>query len=135
MKIDGGCHCGHLTYRAEIDPATASICHCTDCQTFSGSAFRTSVPVVEGTLEFTSGEVKAYIKTAESGAKRIQGFCPECGTHIYATSVGDEPKIYRVRTSTARQRDELPPQVQIWFRSARPWATELGTLRKVDKQQ
>ena len=44
MKIDGACHCGYITYVAEIDPDKAGICHCTDCQTLSGSAFRMSVP-------------------------------------------------------------------------------------------
>jgi hypothetical protein len=39
MKIDGACHCGSITYAAEIDPQTVAICHCTDCQTLSGSAF------------------------------------------------------------------------------------------------
>jgi hypothetical protein len=40
MKIDGRCCCGNITFAAEVDPATAVICHCTDCQTLSGSAFR-----------------------------------------------------------------------------------------------
>ena len=37
MKIDGRCHCGCITYEAEIDPDKVMICHCTDCQTLSGS--------------------------------------------------------------------------------------------------
>ena len=41
MKIEGGCHCGGIRFEAEVDPAAVVICHCTDCQTFSGSAFRT----------------------------------------------------------------------------------------------
>ncbi len=41
MRIDGQCHCGGITYEAEVDPATARICHCTDCQVLSGTAFRT----------------------------------------------------------------------------------------------
>ena len=41
MKIDGGCHCGYIAYEAEVDPDKVRICHCTDCQTLSGSAFRT----------------------------------------------------------------------------------------------
>jgi hypothetical protein len=40
MKIDGRCRCGNITFEAEVDPATVVICHCTDCQTPSGSAFR-----------------------------------------------------------------------------------------------
>jgi hypothetical protein len=40
MRIDGQCHCGAVTYQAEIDPEWVSICHCTDCQTLTGSPYR-----------------------------------------------------------------------------------------------
>ena len=40
MKITGGCHCGAITYEAEVDAERVALCHCTDCQTLSGSAFR-----------------------------------------------------------------------------------------------
>ena len=36
MKIDGGCHCGFITYEAEADPEQTTICHCTDCQMLTG---------------------------------------------------------------------------------------------------
>ena len=103
MKIDGGCHCGNITYDAEIDPETATICHCTDCQKFSGSAFRMVVRVPEENVNL-SGSPKTYIKTAESGLKRVQAFCPECVTSLYSTSVGDGHKLYGLRIGTARQR-------------------------------
>ncbi len=135
MKIDGGCLCGYIGYEAEIDPEKVGLCHCTDCQTLSGSAFRIGVVAEGDSFEVTAGEPKTYVKTAESGGKRIQAFCPECGTHIYTTSAEDGPKVYRVRVSTARQRGALPPKVQSWFRSAQPWVTELGSIRRVAKQQ
>jgi hypothetical protein len=40
MKIDGQCHCGMVSFEATIDPARVSVCHCTDCQTLTGSPFR-----------------------------------------------------------------------------------------------
>ena len=43
IKIDGSCHCGNITYTAVVDPEKVGICHCTDCQTLSGTAFRVSV--------------------------------------------------------------------------------------------
>ena len=44
MQITGGCHCGAIRYQAEIeDPHRVSVCHCTDCQTLTGSPFRTSI--------------------------------------------------------------------------------------------
>src|SRR6516164_2510748 len=42
MKIDGRCHCGEITFEGEVDPDALNICHCTDCQTLSGSAFRST---------------------------------------------------------------------------------------------
>jgi len=67
MQIDGGCHCGNITYSAEVDLEKVGICHCTDCQTLSGSAFRVSVSAAKDAFHL-NGELKIYIKTAESGA-------------------------------------------------------------------
>lgn len=35
MKVEGSCHCGQITFEAQIDPEAVRICHCTDCQTLS----------------------------------------------------------------------------------------------------
>src|SRR5687768_6763235 len=78
MKVDGSCHCGNIRYEAEVDPAKVVLCHCTDCQTLSGTAFRTVVPTSEGTFKLLAGTPKAYVKTGESGNKRVQTFCPDC---------------------------------------------------------
>ena len=131
MKIDGGCFCGAITYRATVDPEKTSICHCTDCQKLTGTAFRVTVPASEDQFEM-QGSPKIYIKTAESGAKRAQAFCPECGSHIYATSVGDGPKVYGIRVGTARQREELVPRKQIWHRSALHWLPEFKAMEVVE---
>ena len=135
MKIDGGCHCGHITYEAEADPESVGICHCTDCQTFSGSAFRIGIPVQEADFKLLSGAPKTYVKTAESGGKRAQVFCPECGTHIYSTSVDPGPgRVFRIRVPTTRQRNELPPKRQGWTRSAQHWLGDIATLPAREKQ-
>ncbi len=134
MKIDGGCHCGDITYEAEIDPEKVGICHCTDCQALSGTAFRTVVLVPGEAFRLLSGEPKIYVKTGDSGAKREQAFCPECGSAIYATAVGDGPKVYNIRLGTARQRSELPPKIQYWYRSAQPWLSDLDSVAKIEKQ-
>ena len=134
MKIDGRCHCGCITYEAEIDPAKVMICHCTDCQTLSGSAFRTVAFSREGTFKLLSGEIKIYVKTSESGTKRPQSFCPECGTPIYSTTMGDGSKVHIIRVGTIRQRDELVPKTQLWFRSSQRWLENLGLVSKLETQ-
>ena len=134
MKIDGACHCGKIAYEAEIDPDTVLICHCTDCQTLSGSAFRTIVPARQENFRLLTGAPKTYIKTADNGAARAQTFCPECGSPLYATSVGDGPKIFNIRLGTARQRGVLTPRKQVWSRSARDWVTGIGTVERIETQ-
>src|SRR5262245_44992904 len=101
MKIDGACHCGRIFYEAEALPEDAAICHCTDCQTLSGSAFRTIVLTKKGSFKLRSGEPKIYVKTGESGVKRQQAFCPECGSPIFSTTVDDGPKVHSIRLRTA----------------------------------
>jgi hypothetical protein len=134
MKIDGACHCGNITYEAEINLENVVICHCTDCQTLSGSAFRTVALSREGTFKLRFGKPKIYVKTADSGAKREQGFCPECGTPIFATSVGTGPKIHGIRIGTIRQRNKLIPRRQIWSRSEQHWLGQISSMEKIDLQ-
>ncbi|MSQ70154.1 MAG: GFA family protein [Betaproteobacteria bacterium] len=134
MKIDGACHCGKITYTAQIDPALVSICHCTDCQTLTGTAFRTAVPAAKNDFELTGGQPKIYVKTAESGAKRAQAFCGDCGTPLYACAVTD-PQAYMVRVGSIRQRAQLRPQGQIWCRSALAWVLEPGAIAGMAKKQ
>jgi hypothetical protein len=64
MKVNGRCHCGQISFEAEVDPARVRICHCTDCQNLTGTAFRTTVPSLLGTFVLRSGTPKIYIKTA-----------------------------------------------------------------------
>lgn len=128
MKVDGSCHCGHVTYTAEVDPDRAAICHCTDCQTLSGSAYRTVLPTRDADFKLLSGEPKTYVKTAESGRRRAQVFCPECGSPLYATSLDEGPKLLNLRIGTIRQRAELIPKLQVWHRSALPWAQDIHAL-------
>ncbi len=135
LKIDGSCHCGYITFEGEADPDKTSICHCTDCQTSTGTAFRTNIPVPGSNFRLLSGEPTIYVKTtAESGNPRAQAFCPKCGSPIYSTTPGDGPKpSYMVRVGALRQRDRLVPKVQNWCRSAQPWVTDVGSLRRNEK--
>ena len=135
MKIDGSCSCGAMRIEGEADPDTVTVCHCTDCQTATGTAFRVSIPVSGATLEIT-GRPTIYIKTtAESGNPRAQAFCPTCGTPLYSTTPGEgQQPMYIVRVGMLKQRDKLMPKRQIWWRSARDWVTRLDTIRKLEKQ-
>ena len=116
MKVDGACACGAIRIEAEADAERTQVCHCTDCQTATGTAFRVSLPVAGETLK-VNGQPKTYIKTtAESGRPRVQAFCGQCGTPLYSTSPGDGVQpFYVLRVGVLRQRDQLTPRRQIWW--------------------
>lgn len=132
MHIDGGCHCGNIIFEAEADPEKAVICHCTDCQKMSGAPFNAVIQVLESDFKLKSGTLKMYVKTAESGNKRAQLFCPDCGSRIYATSADDPPgggpKIFGVRLGSVNQREQVIPKRQIWHRSAMPWIVAIDDI-------
>src|SRR5262245_13046822 len=132
MQITGTCHCGRIGYEAVVEPFAVSICHCTDCQVLTGSPFRASIPALPGTFRVTSGTPRIYTKVAESGALREQAFCENCGSPIYATSPGPEPRTYNVRVGSIHQRAALQPSVQIWCHSELPWLKQVSGLPRVD---
>ena len=129
MKVTGRCHCGRITYEAVVDPETLGLCHCTDCQTLSGSPYRASVPAPAETFVLRSGTPKVYVKTADSGTRRAQAFCPDCGTPIYAAAP-ENPPTYSLRLGAIAERAALRPRRQIWCGSALPWSMDLGGVAK-----
>ncbi|MEM8973072.1 MAG: GFA family protein [Pseudomonadota bacterium] len=130
MKVDGRCLCGSVTFEAHVDPATAAICHCTDCQQNSGTAYGVVVRVVDNQFTCLSGTIKSFVKTADSGNKRALGFCPECGTRIFGRPVEDPKAHFSLRVGNLNQREQLVPQRQIWCRSAQPWTQDLSGIPK-----
>jgi hypothetical protein len=133
MKVTGRCHCGNISYEAEVDPAKVSICHCTDCQNLSGSPFRVSVPAPKETFRMLGARPKTYVKTAESGTKRVHAFCPECGSPVYSCAISDPP-LYSLRVGCLDKRDQLPPARQIWCDSALPWSMNVEKVAQVRRQ-
>jgi len=135
MRIDGRYSCGAIKIEGEADPEKTQICHCTDCQTSTGTAFRVSIPVPGTTFKMT-GQPNYYLKTtADSGKPRLQAFCGSCASPIYSTTPGEgvQPS-YMVRVGILRQRDQLVPRRQNWFRSARSWVLNLDAVPKNEKQ-
>ena len=134
MHVEGSCHCGQVSYQAEIDPEKVTLCNCTDCQMLTGSAFRVSVPAPKDAFRLLGGQVKTYVKTADSGAKRIHAFCANCGTPVYACANVENPPGYSLRVGCLKQRADLPPKKRIWCRSALGWAQDVKEIPAVDRQ-
>ena len=109
-----------------------NVCHCTDCQTLSGTAFRVNIPAPAEHFVLLSGTPKTYIKTAESGNKRLHAFCGNCGTPIYACAV-ENPQSYGLRIGAITQRAAFSPKRQGWRRSALHWVDTLAAVPATEK--
>ena len=126
MQVHGACHCGNVTFIAEIDFDKVMVCNCTDCQTLSGAPLRAIAQAPIESLK-VSGETKSYIKTADSGNRRAQVFCPECATPLYG-SEAENPQTVMLRLGCIAERDQFKPTLQLWLRSAAPWISELNAI-------
>lgn len=120
-----------------MDPDKVRICNCTDCQQLSDTTFRVMRPCSESYFQLKTGEPKIYVKTAESGRRRKQAVCWDCGPLIYA--IFDESKGARVlglRAGVLAQSRALIPRRQFWYRSVHPFRppppgiAEGGTARQ-----
>ena len=133
MQIDGACHCGLVSFTAQIDPTRVMVCHCSDCQILSGSPFRAVVAAPLDTFVLR-GQPKSYVKVAESGNRRAQVFCPDCATPLYATAPENATSVI-IRLGCVTQCGQLVPAAQIWQQSAMPWLPELSRIPGSEAQQ
>lgn len=124
MHVTGACHCGAVTFSADVDASKVLVCHCTDCQVMASSAFRVGALVRRETFSI-QGRVKEYSKVGTTGTRRSQVFCPECATGIYSYAPEVETPYISLRLGGVHQRAQLPPVHQIWRQSALPWVEHL----------
>jgi hypothetical protein len=133
MQIEGACHCGLISFTAEVDSSRVMVCHCTDCQVLSGAPFRAVVAAPVETFVLR-GTPKSYVKVAQSGNRRSQAFCPECATPLFATAPENATSV-TIRLGCVKQRSELVPATQIWQHSAMPWLADLARIAGSPEQQ
>ncbi len=121
MTKTGHCLCGKVSYALGTDKAIAAICHCKNCQRQAGSAFSIVVLAQTDQIEI-SGEVKTYHDTADSGAKLLRQFCPNCGSALFSRQK-DSPSSIIIKAGTLDDTSWLNPAVHVWCNSAQPWFT------------
>jgi hypothetical protein len=133
MEIQGQCHCGDIAYEAVVDPERVSVCHCTDCQHLTGTAWRVSVGCRQADFRLLRGTPTVYVKVGDSGVRRAQHFCGRCGSPLYVHTEGDTATM-SLRVGNIAQRAQLAPKRQIWCRSALPWALDVGGLPAAERE-
>jgi hypothetical protein len=120
LPLTGGCQCGALRYEIRAEPLTLYVCHCTECQRQSASAFSMSLMVTRASLVYVKGTPRRWKRTADSGRVIDSDMCETCGVRpVNHPSANDKVSI--VKPGTLDDTSWLHPIGHIWTRSAQPW--------------
>ena len=130
--ITGGCLCGAVRYTAEADPTIATVCHCRDCQKFTGSAFAALVLVRKEKLTL-NGTLKTFSSIGGSGNPLLRHFCPECGSSI-AEEPGTRPDILVLNVGTFDNPAMAKPSREIFREDAFLWVEVHGDIKRFAKR-
>jgi hypothetical protein len=109
-----------VRYKITGDPIVVYACHCTICQTQSGSAFGMAMRIDLTNFNITRGELKSFSRRADSGQIFTNSFCPDCGTRIHHRA-SKAPDHISLKPGTLDDTSWLNPSHHVFVRSAQPW--------------
>jgi hypothetical protein len=130
-QIVGGCLCGKVRYSANAEPVFVGVCHCRDCQKFSGSAFSVVVALPKTALS-VQGKMNTFQKPGDTGKMTERRFCPECGSPV-VEEVAAMPDIVMIGAGTLDDASWVKPGMQIYCDSAQPWVELRGGIQSFAK--
>jgi len=129
----GGCACGAIRYECSAEPLLSEFCYCRDCQRSSGNASAALLFVPIANFILTIGSPKYYRVMGTSGFPLDRGFCPECGSPM-VVKPHRAPDLIIIAAASLDDPSRFRPQVEMWTRSAPPWACLHPTVLKIPGQ-
>ena len=111
----GTCECGACHFTMTGEPNSTWACHCTECQTRSGSVCALTVVAPVESIAMT-GEVTKH--AYESGGFDYR--CAKCGSSIVGEHPGF-PGLSFLRGGLFDDTSWLRPMAHMWTQSAQPW--------------
>jgi hypothetical protein len=126
--ITGGCLCGRVRYRTSAAPTYTGVCHCRNCQRFTGSAFEVVLGFPKGEVVL-EGEVKIYHDISDAGRPIYRGFCPNCGSGV-TSEVTLLPGVLAILAGTLDDPSAVRPTMELYCSSAQPWVGLAGERKR-----
>lgn len=128
----GGCLCGKVRYRVEGDPLSVAICHCTNCQRNTGSAFSVNVIFPKAALTM-EGNPAIYEDIGDTGNVVRRVFCGTCGTPLESQSVFSVPEYAVLKGGTFDNPAVFVPDSEVYCVTAMPWWLEGGKRPRYER--
>lgn len=86
MRVTGGCQCGAVRYRVEVELENPHLCHCRMCQKAAGNYFMPLAGAPREKVAITHGEPGWFY----SSHIVRRGFCARCGTPLFFDPVDSD---------------------------------------------
>jgi hypothetical protein len=118
LPLTGGCQCGRIRYSLRAKPLVFYLCHCTECQRHTSSAFGESLRFKRQDMDVDPGLVSVS-RRSESGKQRQGWFCPDCGVRIWHGTDGSAE--INIKAGTLDDTSWLVPAGHIWCGSKQPF--------------
>ena len=118
--MQASCQCGSLTATiADGAEPMVVMCHCIDCQKRSGSHYG-SIAYFPETSVAIAGEAREFERGTDSGNTFTTGFCPACGSTVYAKA-SRMPEITGVTVGTIADLSFPAPARSVYEQSRHHW--------------
>ena len=123
-----GLLCGKVRYRVDGETTLLALCHCRDCQRFTGSGF-VSVMQVPRACVTVEGELGSYDMAGGSGSIIRRHFCPNCGSSLLVEPFLRNDRI-NVMVGTLDDPSVFTPTTEIFCDEAFAWLHDTAARKQ-----
>ncbi len=120
-SVKGGCLCGAVRYSSSAEPGGSAVCHCTDCQRQTGSAFSVILAVPEDSFTIAGDSLSSFDTSGDDSGQPVHRyFCSSCGSPLFSKVEAAAGKVF-IKAGTLDDTSWLDPGRHIWTSSKQPW--------------
>ncbi len=118
LPLAGACRCGQVKIEIGAPPFMTAACHCTGCQTMSGSAYSLTAMIPADAFRVTEG---APVIGGMHGPDQHHYFCPNCMTWMFTRNEGFDTFV-NVRPTLLEDRSWFSPFIETMTKEKLAWA-------------
>jgi hypothetical protein len=116
ISVSGRWRCHRVRFVLREEPIAFYLCHCTNCQAESGSAFGQSMAVRRETIEAIEGPVRDHTIEHEGGRHSFVSYCGNCLTMMWGHSP-EVPQVWGLNAGSLDSSADLRPYGNMWTRA------------------
>lgn len=118
LPLAGACRCGQVRIEVGASPLMTAACHCTGCQTMSGSAYSLTAMIPADGFRVTEG---TPVIGGLHGPDLHHYFCPHCMTWMFTRIEGVDAFV-NVRPTLLEDRSWFSPFIETMTKEKLAWA-------------